>query len=105
MAADTIMWKRVAKGHYRSPDTGVEIKYGWDRLVGNWTNEDLGWFIYEPQPGPTLTLWAMGFQLTLHEAKMYDGIDLVESMRMAMADPDFAQRWEPWRAHLKELYG
>lgn len=101
MSDEPIRWRKVQARWYRNTGTGVEIRHTVDQLNG-WPHKEEGWFVYEPQPGPELTLWPMGFQLSLAEAKRYDGADLVASMRSALADESFRPRWSHWLVKIEE---
>lgn len=100
--AGTVRWKIVNAGHYRNPETGVELKFGKDTGDGGGPTTT-AWWIYLPQPGTTMTLSPILWELTFREARTA-AVDLVESMKCAMSDPSFAHTWQPWHDHLNDLY-
>lgn len=101
-----IVWKKIGDKHYINPDTGVEIKYGWDRLPRETEDRDwcYGWYIYEPQPGKSLTKWVFGRQFSFQDAVEYDANGAVQSIRFAREDRSFADDWQAWNEHLDVDY-
>lgn len=106
-----ILWKKVGDRQYVNVDTGVEIKYGWDRKDVRDDNDwAYGWYTYAPIPdrftkiSSDLSWRVFGRQYSYEDAVKYDGEEAVQEVRFSREDRSYAEAWEPWSTYLDETF-
>ncbi len=103
-----ITWKKIGVNHFINPDTGVEIKYAWDRLILDDDKDwQYAWYVYEPRP--SFERWYLvkpvaARQYSFNDARKYYADEAVQSIRLAREDRSFAADWQWWNEKLDAEY-